>query len=174
MHMDKGAKAWLIKTARKNYWRVCSHYELEDLISDGYVCYYMVLQRYPKAKDPPHIMRLFQLVYMCRITNLARKRSQQVDYLVPDFDLLSQSLLEPEIATTYAHVQAAPTLIKRVLEILASEEGCKKLRSSYRIRKDRTRETVNERLCRLIGIDNCSIDLTAALRKYLIGEPDAV
>jgi hypothetical protein len=39
-------RGFIVNTAKENYWRVAAWYDLEDLIQDGYMCYYKCRQRY--------------------------------------------------------------------------------------------------------------------------------
>lgn len=163
MEMDDGAKGWLIKTARQNFWRVSSWYDLEDLIQEGFECWAYVLQRYPTAVDRPHVMRLFQLTYRSRIEDIAKKRTR-------DRELIAElpyrcSELDDEIATLATLISQAPDIVKAFLLILSSERGRRRLRSEYRVERDGTRETFNERLRRLT---NCpkNVDLVSVLQQY--------
>jgi hypothetical protein len=85
--MDMGARRWLVKTAYKNLWRVHSFYDLDDLIQDGHMMYALVVQRYPQAKDPPHIMRLFQITFLNHIHDLSKHQSRMAALIDATVDL---------------------------------------------------------------------------------------
>jgi hypothetical protein len=76
-YLDAGLKGWIVNTAKRNYWRVASYYELDDLISDGYLAYAVCKARYSKkVQNKAHFMALFKRVYWSRIVDLASDRSK--------------------------------------------------------------------------------------------------
>lgn len=181
--MDDGARGWLFRTAAKNYWRLASWYDLDDLIQDGYVCYCKVLSRYPDATDAPHRMALFKRTYLNWIHDLANKRTksvQEVSYeRAPSAEddgaasVLDRAVCPAgDLAQVRVLVAAAPEYVRRALELFTTEDGLRRLRSSYRLRAagDRlVRETMNDRLCRLLGLDARAVNVPAAIRMFLGG-----
>lgn len=174
--MDVGAKKWLYKTAHKNYWRVAHWLEFEDLVQDGYLHFYRVVNKYSGATDYPHLMSLFKITYINHLHNLSKDRtrepemavSQMVAGLRPneDVEFLERcQMSDDSFGPLVAAIARAPELLQKLLTVMV-QEG-KALRASYRVRRDGTRETVNERLCRLAGIGDCSVDLSSMLRTYL-------
>lgn len=180
--MDDGARRWLLNTARRHYWRVCNWYDLDDLIQDGITHYYLILARYPKVKDRPHIMSLFQLTFNNHINDLSRHRSGHPEILecalgnpksddansefaMSPFARLQGS--EPSHETICLIAATAPEPVRKVLAAINSDRGARTMRAAYRVRKGGVRETLNERLCRLIGMDPLEIDLVGLLRSHL-------
>ena len=169
--MDQGARLWLLKYSRRNYWRVAAWIDLEDLIQDGYECYYETLYRYPTAKDAAHIMRLFQLVFRSRIEDLVRAHKKQVDSARSDiienidsFPMMATIL--PDFSNFHALLAKAPQQIKDALNLLNSEHGRKALIEPFARRDNGGRETLNERWCSLLGYDSKQIDVVTMLRSY--------
>lgn len=160
--MDEGAKRWMYKYAKKNYWRIASWYEFEDLVSDGYFCYYYVIRKYPTAVDRPHIMRLFQLTFRSQIEDLANGRTKQVDDAASDV-IERISIEDVEAATLASLIAKAPPQIKSVLELFTTPWGLEQLRSPYEA-VDGHKETFNERLCRLTGVKG--VNLANAVKDY--------
>lgn len=249
MDMDQGARAWLARTARKNYWRVSDWYDLDDLIQDGYWHWYRIINKYPYITKPRMtrnarriIMGLFQRTYTNHLHDLAKRRCpttfddfpaaaisvttshvQAADAIMdkdsvkpknwrrkPDYiadrDRLAWEIaveeetkidrnsrvqiecrigdLVPEGSTEDAFVDSlvqdsadmadfmillaeAPEPVKRVLEVFASEDGRRSIRSPRPIHRD---ETMNERLCRIIGHDPDRTDLVAWVENYFNGK----
>ena len=168
---DQGARLWLIKFAKKNYWRVAAWIELEDLIQDGFECYYETLYRYPTAKDAAHIMRLFQLVFRSRIEDLVRAHKKQIDSarsdIVENIDSKpSLSMILPDFSNFHALLAKAPKQIKDMLNLLNSEQGRQELIKPFTRNDDGRRETLNERWCKLLGYDAKQIDVVTMLRSY--------
>lgn len=178
--MDDGARGWLFRTATKNYWRIARWYDLDDLIQDGYVCYCKVLQRYPDATDAPHRMALFKRTYMNWITDLANKRTKSVQETL-DCDAQSAADLDGPPMSFLAGVPcpqsgmveldalmaSAPEVVRRALALFTTEEGRRAMRAAYRLRADGTRETMNDRVCRLLGLAGSTFDVVGAVRQWL-------
>ena len=192
--MDDGARRWLLKTARKSYWRVSSWYDLDDLIQEGYFAYYYVVRHYPKAISPPHRMALFKLVFNSIICNLANQRTRRVEeicmsQLFSDDSMMSADqhatafiesiAADPDISEVVGTLAAAPEYVKKSFELFASEDGLRRLRAEYRKvpvgekrpgkKRHFRRETLNERLCRLTGYD-AKTDIVGGIRACLAGE----
>lgn len=170
--MDKGVEGWIYKTANKHYWRVASWYDFDDLVQDGFLCYFRTCARYTQtidgqrrigvATETKHIMRLFQTSFTNHIHDLARAKTRQPDMAV---EQLPDTMTEAE---GYERLIAeAPPLIARVISDLVNGDAAR-LRSPFRRRADGTRETLNERLCRIIGIPVSEAPrLHTELRSYL-------
>ncbi len=165
MEMDETARRWIISTARKNFWRVAPWYELEDLIQDGYMWWYSRVLKYPHVTEPKHMMRLFQMRYVQHIHELSNKRTKQkAETLLCDFGeddplwFISQDDMSIFVAEAPPHIRAALT----ALELHAAS-----MRKPYGKRKNGTRETLNERLCGIAGLDPTKMDIAGALKSYL-------
>lgn len=156
--MDKGALGWMIKFAHKNYWRMASWLDMDDLLQEGYAAYAEVAQRYPTAIEPQHRMRLFQLVLHSRIEDLAMARTKQPDSCLSDVTLEEGEesqfeIADPEFSSIVAAAKEVPS-IEAVLRLFTDNDSLKQLNAVYRKRLNGHRETVNERLCRLTEFDD--------------------
>ena len=155
--MDEGAKRWMLKTVRSQYWRVSRWYDVDDLIQEGYLTFYRIAKRY-NATDRPHLMRLFQVSFTRHLHMLASKRTRDSSEVLAEEDL-------PECADDSARmstfVAEAPARIRTLLKTLEKVDP-KLLREPYRRNANGSRETYSERLCRLAGIDP-KIDVLAEL-----------
>ncbi len=160
MQMDDGARGWLLRIARKSFWRVHGVLDLDDLISEGFVCYYDVVRRYPHVTERRHLMRLFQVKYLNRITDLAKKRTRHLGVL-EELAFETEPFEEPSTFTD------APEPVKTILRLLLSEDGVKGLQQTYQRFANGYRETLNDRLCKLIGLDSTQLDLAGMVRNYL-------
>lgn len=200
--MDEGARRWLLKTARSNYWRVASYIDLDDLIQDGYLTYHRVVSRYSQTKSRAHIMALFKRVYHNHLHDLANERSHSVAEVLYA-DLISSaggpSVLSEEQVwerllavadTDLVFMAEAPRPIRDLLSAVTSERGIRRMRSRQRVRTTpdpeptrirlkrkiqiEPRQTLNDKFCSLLGYDPSKVDLVAVLRAYLLGlEPAA-
>lgn len=183
--MDEGARGWLAKTARKNYWRVSRWYDLDDLIQLGYECYYEVLHRYPDATAPQHRMALFKRVFLTRITDLANQRTRAVgEVCLSDMfadtarassalqadTFLDSVAAEPEMSLAGLALESAPQYVKDALALFTTEVGRRRLRAGCRktlVGGRVRRETFNEQLCRLTGYDPAETDIVGTIRARL-------
>lgn len=180
--MDEGARRWLFKTVRKNYWRVSSWYDVPDLIQEGYEVYYEVVnERYPNAVDPPHRMRLFQLAFLSRIHDLANQRTRAaIEIREAELSRTSDNGAVSSVFDTFVDessllevlpaLAAAPQYVKDALALFATEDGLRKVRAQYRkvrVGKHLMRETLNERLCRLTRNDPRTTDIVKGIRDCL-------
>lgn len=166
--MDDGAKRWLYKYAKKNYWRIAAWHEFDDLIQFGYVEYAEVLHRYPQATEPSHKMRLFQLCFRSKIEDLVRANSKQIDDarsdIVEIFD--GDAVLFLDSFDLRGALLKAPQIIKEALALFTNEKMREELQKPF-IRYDNgRRETLNDRWCNLLGKDPSSIDVVQELKMY--------
>ena len=83
LHLDPAIRGWIVNTAHKNYWRIASWYEFEDLIQDGYFCLCKCREKfkYPMVDPDGHentkeFMAFFQRAFENLIIDLANKHSQ--------------------------------------------------------------------------------------------------
>lgn len=172
--MDSGAQKWMIRYARKNYWRVSKWYEFEDLIQDGYMTFYKCRTRYPNIKDAPHVMAMFKIMFVNHVTSLSNRVSKVPEIHAQDLSRTASEqtiwdILLPaadEMGTLYTLLKQAPDDLRDLFGVLFSDAGIATLRKPSRA-SDGTRETNNARLCRLVGKDPRSTDLAGRLRSYL-------
>ena len=167
--MDEGAYNWMLGFIKKNFWRVSNWIDYTDLIQDGQLCYYHLLNRYPNAVDPPHIMSLFMTTFTRHLHDLANNRTQQLDDPVTalaaseehEAAFWNKSIGNDDIAEQLA---GAPDHVKKAIHAL---ENNKRLRTPSRRKTDGTRTTLNDRLCQAVGCDSTRIDLLDEIRYYL-------
>lgn len=173
--MDKGVQGWIYRQAKKHYWRVSSWYDFDDLVQDGFLCYYRIHARYAAnvpgerrigtAKEKRHIMSLFQSSYINHIHDLARSKQRQLD--LPTFDGELRSSAPDAGSETERLISEAPPLVARVIRALMHDDTGALLKP-FPHKSDGTRETVNERLCALVGLNPAlAPQLRTAIRNYL-------
>lgn len=140
VYFDEGMQGWILKTARKEYWRMASWYELEDLIQDGFLCYIKCRNAYtlkpPKPGTQPlntttpnkdqrrHFMSLVQTAYRNHIMTLASKFAGGLEEPTPNTlegDERGNNLEEllppqPEEASLFLALANAPAELKDVID----------------------------------------------------------
>lgn len=169
--MDKGAKGWLYLTAKKNYWRVAAWYEFEDLIHDGIMHYYRIVDRYEtrpgRVRSTRHIMSLFKITYVNHLHDLSKKYPKNIFKVeVPIDDLTPEVFAQLSYHPPQELIAFAPPLVKLTLTVLMTTAGARKLRMADRMRN---RFTFNEKLCRILGLDPRIVDLPNEVYRYLKG-----
>ena len=166
--MDEGARNWLFKYSKKNYWRVAAWIDFDDLIQDGYVEYCEVLKRYPQATERSHIMRLFQLCFRSKIEDLVRANTKQVDDARSDIVEIYEGpmMLVPDFSNLQALLIKAPKIIADALALMADERARAELAKPFTRYDNGRRETLNDRFCRLLGLDSNCIDVVGQMKTY--------
>jgi hypothetical protein len=183
--LDDGGRGWLFKTANKNYWKVKHVYdELADLTQDGFECWYKVANRYQDVDNYGRLMNLFKITFINRIKEVAAwKKDRNFESIVTNIG----DLVDPEIPEARAiewleqsgrylrghddselerTIIEAAAPVRDAIRFLVSDDGIKKMRRPYRIRRNGARETTNERIRRNIGVSR-GTDVRKAVRDYL-------
>lgn len=186
--MDDSAQRWVVKTARKNFWRVQQWYELDDLIQDGYMWWCFVVNKYHDSayercagskniEDSVKqlLMSLFMRTYTNHIHDLSKSRTgaaaevRLTDLASTSTDeaaIVESALAGVAVCDAYAAVlvNSAPDGVRQVLQAYSYERPSAV--SAYRIRGGE-RETMNDRFCRIAGKDPASTDLVSQVKSYL-------
>lgn len=169
--MDTGARGWIVKTIRENYWRVADYYEFDDLVQDSYLVWKKIVDRYPDVTEPKHRMALFKTAFRNHIHDVSKKRTLYVERytLEADMPVSMETLREGDDGSQDPNagliVSQLPDKLKNMLARLCTE----KRNYPYRRYLDGTRETFNERLCRLAGLDPDLRNVPLAIQTYLHG-----
>jgi sulfite reductase alpha subunit-like flavoprotein len=131
--IDRPARLWIAKTARKHLWKVITRsYDLDDLIQDAYLKWYYISQKYPSITERRHMMGLFQIAFLNHIRGLATKRSRTAALDIEYDDAYSELLHDGELATMQVLSAQAPPPVKAVLKFYSSDKNCRRLRSRPR------------------------------------------
>lgn len=190
--MDKGALGWMHRKAIRDFWKVRHLFdEREDLIQEGHVCWWHIVNRYsfpasltPDQQEYGRLMNLFKTTFTNRIRELAAK-GKDPDYRIVTSRL--RDLVSPTISDQHSELKIAEYILRQrqgdisddsevaraiveasepartVLKFLVSD----KMRRPYRLRADGTRETTNERL-RRNSKGRARGDLRELARDYLL------
>lgn len=84
-YLDDGMRGFITNFARKNHWRVAGWCDLDDLVQDGYLCYYKIRRhenyraltnkRNPTPDDVRQVMALVRTAFTRHVHALACKQS---------------------------------------------------------------------------------------------------
>lgn len=185
LQLDSGAEGWLHRTVSKNYWRVQGSFtDYDDLTQDGYLCWYTVADRYHEITDRGHMMRLFQITFWNHISWLSTRdkdkhfnrakvtlselvSSPNKDYSdawILDNILSSQGICPLDLNQ---FIIESPEPARSVLRLLTSDQGPAVLRTPLRRYTNGRRQTLNQRLCRILSLDQ-GIDPLGKTKKHLV------
>lgn len=186
LQIDYGAEVWLRRYAAKHQWKV-SHfaYEIDDLIQDGYLSWYICADRYSQVTDYRHMCSLFKMTFTNRIRELSMTdKNTKFDFMVeggltdlvdPTMRGLSESWILDKVCGHYlqtygsvGHIIAdAVEPVKTVLRFLVSDEGIAVMRRPFRLRLNGQRETTNYRLYRALKLQPQG-DLMGLTKSYIL------
>lgn len=213
-YLDAGMRGFILNFARSNHWRVASWIELDDLIQEGWVCYYKCRRRYAALDKPDpdrdnrrHMMALVKTSFRRRLDTLASQRTASVpevsmtsmgcdgadviDRIAGDdqIDVTSLIVGAPQElvdlvsilvrdASAFARdsVGVRETTAQRDTRVRVGVDGVDRFRRTRirvggdgRVRRDRRarRETTNEMMCRILGLDPDSCDVRSLITSYL-------
>lgn len=184
--LDAGIRGFIFSTARKELWRVGDWYTLDDLISDGLMCFYKCRRRYAVNRygsmedhttheQQKWLMALVKTTFYRHIAGLAEKqmmvketpasqlrREEQTEEQYLDGVAPSQG----ELGSMATLIASAPQEIKTLVLALAND-GAEFL-GYKREKKHRRalRETNNEYFCRLVGLDPKEYDFVGQVESY--------
>lgn len=171
MKIDNGVRGWIVKTARKEYWRVAAFYDLADLIQDGYLHYCRVVTIYEvqrnRVRSRARLMGLFKIAYVNHIHDLAKQRTRLLAEVKLD-DLPPLTVARFHYGATQELLAGAPPLVRLSIAALQDDRVALFMSQPY-VRTPSHRETMNERLCHVLGLDARVFDLTGAIRSYFSG-----
>lgn len=148
--LDDGMRNWIVAYAEKNLWRVPNWYQWEDLIQEGFLCYCKCCIRYKNIQQPKHFMALVQRSFINHVNNLARTKSRRLLEITEDpGSSLFLSNAEPEHIQLTVLVNQMPAEIKHMLTVFVNGKAPRR----KRYRNYRRRETNNQYLCKVAGLD---------------------
>lgn len=102
-YADYGMRGFIAKFARRNYWRVADWYDLDDLVQDGWLCYYKCRDRYvgrgrplpARDPDPDHVRWMMSLVmtsFARHVHTLASRHSASPELVISQVSAIDESI----------------------------------------------------------------------------------
>lgn len=176
--LDAGVRGLVVNMAKKNFWRVANWYEIDDLIQDGYMCWAKVRQAYPKIKNIKHLTALFKTTFSRYIIDLSNKKREGEELVISQFiDERSNGIREwesllgvtDEVGTASILLHSMPSELKELWRYLTSESGRAELRGRYQTVRG-VRETTNQFLCRVLGLDSETVNLEAMAKQHFLSD----
>lgn len=154
--MDEGAQLWTLGFCRANWWRVKNLMDIEDLLQEASICYYIVVNRYPEV-TPANRMSLYMTTIRRRVHDLSAldTRYRELFDRAADFDveLEAHGVRKAQLGEAIPTNKRTPSYVHAFLWLISQPMEMMRLRSPYRVRIDGERETTHEYLCRMIRHD---------------------
>jgi len=170
-HMDERLQKWIGKYIKQWSWGVPKWMDVDDLIQDANELFYKCVARYkdhPRVDSRARLIALFKSALFNRMVTLGKKNVRMperfaADLCPEDENAVFDSALPQDGG--FAELTAlAPTTVRRLLKEIMDNPD--RMTSPYRVRRG-TRETTNERLCRIAGLDPATVNVVNELRAYL-------
>ena len=156
---EGSVKAWTVKFAVANVWRVSPACDVDDLVQDGYVFFRMIEEVYPDA-GPRNFMALYMRTFVNHVHDLATSRTRRKQQALPvGLDVASRGL--SGVGDLAAEI---PDVFNDIFTHI--------FRLPYKRHEDGRRETRRELFARLAGLDPETNDLVSAMRAWFNGESD--
>lgn len=181
--MDVRARAWMVTVAADHFWRVAAWYEFDDLIQDGHMIWWKLIQRYEREqrriRSRAHMGQLFKRSFLNHIHYLANKKrgvlsERRVLDLLPhidnpaEYDALGVITSVRDESSDFDRVVAeAPGPLRALLNVMIAGTGVKAWCSSCRVNADGTRTTTSSKFCSMLGIPDDGGAIAEDLWRYL-------
>lgn len=179
--VDPRLVGWIVNYSRRNFWKVKDFMELEDLVHEGFDCIYIAKVKYAdrlienpkKWTNTVKLMVANNIPYL-RTCNIRMPEGSLIrigDMIDPERELAFSEMLvgSDENEGIRQVVAEAPPRIKPILESFldVSSPLHAFLKRRRRYRMSGIHETLNERLCRYLGIDPEQYNVCQEIREYL-------
>jgi len=166
---DQSCEKWTHQFIKKSSWALPADYEQSDLFNECYIKYLVVVQKY-EIQNQRHGMALYMTACVNRFWALRKKRRKQwnvnesVTQIAPLVRRFRGGLGD------YGEVilrceKLSPTLAQLFKN--ANWDDARALCRKCKVRKDGTRETTNDMMCRLAGVDSTKFDLRGELSEIV-------
>lgn len=164
---DKPCEKWTHSFIKKSMWAIGADWEHNDLFQECYVRYLMVVQKY-EIKNQRHGMSLYMTACHNRFCDLRKARPKQELFLM-DFVRWEAGSFSQDPYDHLEEVEISEELSPPLARLFdrANWDYIKPLCRRCKIRKDETRETTNQMMCRLAGVDDKRFDLRGELNQIV-------
>lgn len=172
-------EGWAVGYVSKNVWRTEPEYDFDDLMQECYLVFMLVDDYYPLVVEAPHFMALFKKCVFNRIHDLANRRSSRSEVssstsiYYEDMDRTTELSINQQpsnedhskVVEWGIFLTELPESVRRVVVALVDDRPPVYMRDMEGIR-----ETRNQYLCRLSGLDP-QFDLSGIIVDALEGIP---
>lgn len=165
---DPDIKKWTAAFSHRNFWK-CKDYSLsrEDLVQEGWLVYNRVLAKYSHITNPGHFFSLYRTSFEREFFDFMEKGDQLRSIVDTTVDLyLGEQFSDCGENAAFARLLAeGPEELRLVLSMFNDPILLAELRKPYREKRGQVRESLNQRMCRLLDI--ARVDLLGPVREAL-------
>lgn len=157
---------WTKKYIYRHKWRVDPVNDVEDLLSDAYLIFQTIVEKYPRVTEPRNFMALYKVSVANYITDKSREFTRRRDvihpsayadqYTVedyfhekPDIDLSCEN----NMGEVLGLIKGEAPELQLLLDFLSDENNLKTLRDFKVKEKGKPGMTINQKISSLLGID---------------------
>lgn len=165
---DAPTEGWVIKFIKKNLWRVAPDMEFEDLYQELCLVYARCQAKRP---DSANLMPYFMMAASNEVHSLATRRTRRRDHEIAGSQITDEVKVVEEAGFSedlgdadFRLLLADKAELRRLFTVLVQNE-IKPRR--FWSRKNKVRETPNEFICRILGVDPTQVDMSGYITNLL-------
>jgi hypothetical protein len=167
-------EGWAKTFVDKNLWRVDPSLEsFDDMMQDIFEVFLRLQYKYPRVVEARHFMALFKTSVknmVCDKSRYKKRKTEATVTLPKDASEYAETLYgvsfnEGPLAVLLSEL---PVEIQKMIQCFDNEQLLEEMRKPIKLSRGKfsRRETLNERLCRIIGLDT-KIDLAGWAKDLL-------
>jgi|ERR1019366_4799806 hypothetical protein len=161
---------------KKNYWRVQSHMEYDDVMQEAYVKFLYLKRKYGALDTPQHFMALYKISWVNdfhELSTLASKHRLEVcEHQLLDEDSDYFNMIESVVGDTNndgelsVMIEQAPSDVKLVLQLMltAPVEALEMFSAIWK-QQGKKKEFNNTHLCEILGLP-FKTDIVGKINSY--------
>lgn len=169
---DEPCAKWTTALVDKYLWAVSPQYEFGDLYQECYVKFLKINDGRYVIENQKHGMSLYMTSCVNRMSDVYKKSRRQVVaiseiHTEDGWSEMEQGLEDPEdkFAALFVAEEMSPPL-QRLFERSSWEQNIRRVRRNL-VNSNGQRETTNQFLCRLAGVDANVYDLRGELQEFV-------
>lgn len=170
---DEPCAIWTAKLVDKYLWGVSPHYEACDLYQECYLKFLKIIDGRYDIENQRHGMSLYMTAAVNRMNDLfkrCRKRittESELEEYEDGWSRLDAAIDDPDdrFAAFFLLEEMSPPL-QRLFERSSWEQNIRRVRRNL-VNSNGQRETTNQFLCRLAGVDANVYDLRGELQEFV-------
>lgn len=146
---------WIKKYSSKNYYRIPTWMDLDDLIQEGYEVVAKCRRRYGNKLEHKHFKSLVMVSFSNRITDLSNYKTRVLEDTVEELPVNAGVPAEGFFAASLA---LAPKTVKAVLNLFTDGKVLEAMRKQATL--------TNEFVCEMLDTDPTQMDLLEEVKEY--------
>lgn len=171
---------WTKNYIKRNKWRVMGYLEFEDLLQEAHLRFFLCVKKYPDVENPQHFFSLYRTAFINRFKELSAVKGDEIPEDPQTFPFEVRAGRAAHLGDLAHRLHKAPKEVKSVLLAMTADDNKNvRARKLQKFKHDglslkegglRNRETTNEYLCSLVGLDPNEINLHKILLDFVRDE----